>query len=220
MSRSFNHRPSPPLVVALLALFVALGGVGYAATAINGKDIKNRSVAGRKLKKNTLTGAEINESKLGKVPNATNATHANRADSATSATNAANASNATTVGGETVEKFFFKGSASTAESVILHLDGLSISAGWYFTLAVQSDGTVKSFGDNTYYEDGDGTNVDRLTPVTVAGLTNITSVSAGGFHSLALDRTGAVWAWGTNNVGQLGDGTTTNRPGPVNCSPI
>ena len=60
-------RPSPALVISLLALFVALGGTGYAALKINGKNIINRSVPGSKLKKNSLGGAEIREGKLAKV---------------------------------------------------------------------------------------------------------------------------------------------------------
>lgn len=93
--RKHVRRPSPALVVSLIALFVALGGVGYAAVAINGKNLMNKSVAGKKLKNktitggkvksNTLGGAQINESKLGKVPSATNA------DQATNATTAGNA---------------------------------------------------------------------------------------------------------------------------------
>jgi hypothetical protein len=66
-------RPSPALVISVLALFVALGGTGYAALSINGKDIRNGSVAGSKLKKNTLTGRQIKESRLGRVPRAANA---------------------------------------------------------------------------------------------------------------------------------------------------
>jgi hypothetical protein len=53
------------MVVAILALFVALGGSGYAAVQLNGKNLKNRSIVGRKLKRNTLTGSEIRESRLG-----------------------------------------------------------------------------------------------------------------------------------------------------------
>jgi hypothetical protein len=61
------------MVVALLALFVALGGSAYAVSQINGKQIKNRTIAAKKIVKNTLTGTEINESKLGQVPNAQHA---------------------------------------------------------------------------------------------------------------------------------------------------
>jgi hypothetical protein len=61
------------MAVALLALFVALGGSGYAAVSLNGKNIQNRSIAGKKLRPNTLGGTEINEVKLGLVPRAGNA---------------------------------------------------------------------------------------------------------------------------------------------------
>ena len=54
-------------VVALLALFVALGGTSWAALRISGSQIKNRSVSGSKLKRNTLGGATIKESRLGTV---------------------------------------------------------------------------------------------------------------------------------------------------------
>jgi hypothetical protein len=76
-------RPSPAMVVALIALFVALGGSGYAAVKFNPKIIKNNSVSGKKLKNNTLpgakltnnsvTGRKINEDTLLTVPSATNA---------------------------------------------------------------------------------------------------------------------------------------------------
>src|SRR5256885_2166581 len=69
-----------PHVVATIALFVALGGPGYAAGIINGKTLKKRSVAGKKLKRNTVTGVEVNESKLGKVPLAAQADSAANAD--------------------------------------------------------------------------------------------------------------------------------------------
>jgi hypothetical protein len=61
-------------VMATLAVFIALGGSSYAAYTINGNVIKNRSIAGKKLHRNTLTGREIKESRLGRVP------HAHRAD--------------------------------------------------------------------------------------------------------------------------------------------
>lgn len=57
-------RPSPAMLVALLALFVALGGSGYAAVKISGKQIKNRSIAGEKLKLGTLTGKEVKDGSI------------------------------------------------------------------------------------------------------------------------------------------------------------
>ena len=86
------QRPSPSLVISCIALFVALGGVGYAAAtgSIDGREIKNNAVATKDLKNNdirgrdirrstiagsdvafnTLSGADINETSLGKVPSA------------------------------------------------------------------------------------------------------------------------------------------------------
>jgi hypothetical protein len=64
------RRPGHGTVVAYLALFVALGGGAYAATAINGKQLVDRSVPGKKLRKSTITGFEVNEKTLGKVGSA------------------------------------------------------------------------------------------------------------------------------------------------------
>ncbi len=112
MSRIASRRPSASLVIACLALFVALGGVGYAAAtigsaaivdnSIKSKDVRNNDLRGKDVRGNTLKGADVDESSLGKVPSAANAdaaaTAAN-ASNADNATNAANAANADTVGG-------------------------------------------------------------------------------------------------------------------------
>ena len=112
MYRIASRRPSASMVIACLALFVALGGVGYAAAtigsaaiidnSIKSKDVRNNDLRGKDVRTNTLKGADVDESSLGKVPSAANsdaagtAAHATNADSATTA---ANAGNADTVGG-------------------------------------------------------------------------------------------------------------------------
>jgi hypothetical protein len=70
-----RRRPSPAMVVALVALFVALAGTAYAAQTINGGAIKKQTIGGGKLKKDTLTGFQINTDKLGTVPSSQVATH-------------------------------------------------------------------------------------------------------------------------------------------------
>jgi hypothetical protein len=75
MARIHARRPSAAMLVACVALFVAMGGVGYAAATIDSgdivnnsvrsKDVKNRGLRGGDLRKNTLGGAQIKESKLG-----------------------------------------------------------------------------------------------------------------------------------------------------------
>lgn len=117
--------PSPALLVAGLALFVALGGTVYAAkkARIDGKAVKVKSLPGNRLKPHSIaanrlkpgvlkgalgaqsgpiTGAEIDELTLGQVPEAAHAVSADTAQSATdaqTAVNAVNAVNAQTVNG-------------------------------------------------------------------------------------------------------------------------
>ena len=52
-------RPSPAMVVALMALFVALGGSSYAALRVTGKNVKNSSLTGKDVKNKSLTGRDV-----------------------------------------------------------------------------------------------------------------------------------------------------------------
>ena len=64
--------PSPAMVVALIALFSSLGGVSYglAKGAINGREVKNRSLTGKDLRDDSVGGRVVKESDLGTVPSA------------------------------------------------------------------------------------------------------------------------------------------------------
>jgi hypothetical protein len=75
MSSLRNRRPSPAMIVAVIALVVALAGTAYAAQTINGGAIKKQTIGGGKLKEKTLTGFQINTNKLGVVPSAKRATN-------------------------------------------------------------------------------------------------------------------------------------------------
>jgi hypothetical protein len=75
MRKLMRKRPSPSMIVALVALVVALGGTAYAAQNINGGAIMKQTIGGGKLKKKTLTGFQINTNKLGIVPSANRAAH-------------------------------------------------------------------------------------------------------------------------------------------------
>ncbi len=75
MRKLSKMRPSPAMVVAVIALVVALAGTAYAAQTINGGSIKKQTIGGGKLKKKTLTGFQVNTNKLGTVPFAKVATH-------------------------------------------------------------------------------------------------------------------------------------------------
>ena len=58
-------RPSPAMVVALIALFVSVGGVGYAATTIGSGQIKNNSVQSKDIKNNSVGSKDIKNRTLG-----------------------------------------------------------------------------------------------------------------------------------------------------------
>ena len=59
-------------VMSTVAVFVAFGGSSYAALSITGRDVTNGSLTQKDLKRNTLSGSRIKESRLGTVPRARN----------------------------------------------------------------------------------------------------------------------------------------------------
>lgn len=123
------RKPSPAMIVAMVALFIALSGGAYASVAINqvrsvhikngevkAVDLATNAVTAAKLKANavngskvaddSLTGADINEASLAGVPAAASA------------------------GGVTPKKIFFQGSgaAPVTDVEILNLGGLRLLA--------------------------------------------------------------------------------------------
>jgi hypothetical protein len=57
-------RPSPALVISLLALFVSLGGVGYAAATTGTNDIQNGAVTNTKLRDGAVSTAKIGDGQV------------------------------------------------------------------------------------------------------------------------------------------------------------
>ena len=70
MLHAIKRRATFANVVAVIALFVALGGSAIAAGHFPGKTIKKNSEPGNRIKKNTITGKQVNEDTLGPVPKA------------------------------------------------------------------------------------------------------------------------------------------------------
>ena len=87
----------------------------------------------------------------------------------------------------------------------------NVSTGHYHSLALLSDGTVRSWGFNAMGQLGDGTTTKRLRPVTVAGLSTVTDIVGGRDMSYALLADGTVRAWGGGANGELGNGSLTAR---------
>ena len=65
MRRVTSSLPTPAMCVALLALFVAMGGSAYAAKKISAKDIRTGAVGTRAVKNGSLAGTDIRGNSLG-----------------------------------------------------------------------------------------------------------------------------------------------------------
>jgi hypothetical protein len=122
MKRRRPSLPSPALVVACLALFVALCGTVLAATKIDGRTIRVKSLPGNRLTVGSLPGnrlrtgtipgsrlapgsvkaQQIDVGSLGPVPSATHADSADTARHAQTAIAAEHAADATTINGRSV----------------------------------------------------------------------------------------------------------------------
>lgn len=86
-----------------------------------------------------------------------------------------------------------------------------VATGYYHSLVLMEDGTVKSFGQNWYGQLGRGVNIrtgnPNLIPTEIAGLSNVTQITVGSYHSIALLDDGTVVGFGYNKNGQLGTST-------------
>ncbi len=194
MNRIKLGRPSPALVIACISLFVALGGVGYAAAtgSIDGREVKNNSIASKDLKNssivgkdvktsgltgsdvkaNSLTGSDIAESGLGKVPSA------GQADNAATAGNATTAGNANTVGGVTVKSFATPlASGTTTPTPIASLNGFTLLATCSGGLALTMDTTKEN--TQVQYSHVNGANAPVAGRVEIDAATAPTDVDEG-----------------------------------------
>ena len=112
---------------------------------------------------------------------------------------------------------FTNGFISSDVAMGIFTRSASISAGYFHALVVDSQGSVSSWGFNTYGQLGDGSVINRSNRVAVTstntGWTGIAQAVAGNWHSLALKTNGTVWSWGYSGNGELG---VSISPGPKN----
>lgn len=113
---------------------------------------------------------------------------------------------------------FFKENNIKIKEIITGKNGNYHAAQTYFLTETNE---LYACGYNGYGQLGDGTTVQRQTPVICGSLTNIkkVAVSASQYSSVyAVDSDGYLWSWGLNGQGQLGHGDTTSRTSPTRVS--
>ncbi|MBK6329944.1 MAG: T9SS type A sorting domain-containing protein [Bacteroidetes bacterium] len=93
-------------------------------------------------------------------------------------------------------------------------DWKSIACGTQ-TVALKTNGSLWSWGQNQYGQLGDGTNVNKNIPTMISNESGWLAVDCGDTYTLALKIDGSLWAWGRNHYGTLGDGTNVNKSIPT-----
>ena len=90
----------------------------------------------------------------------------------------------------------------------------ALAAGRGHTCALLETGGVRCWGQNGAGQLGDGSETDRLAPVTVSGLGgSAIAIATGGTHTCAVLASGHVQCWGLNANGQLGAGDAPYQTG-------
>ncbi len=138
-------------VTSVLALFVALAGTSYAAISVNGSEIINRSISGKKLELRAVGPQDIDVHGL-TVPTATRATIATLATTAQSAETATTAKTATTaahVSGLILAGQAAVSSLRTEAATRRAHDSASDPSSTIVDLAIGDTQTVLSDGDYT-----------------------------------------------------------------------
>ncbi len=95
-----------------------------------------------------------------------------------------------------------------------------ILLGWMHACALDVNQRAYCWGSNSYSQLGDGTTIQRLSPVAVlpGNIPNdvqITALSSGGNTMYARGSNGKLYGWGYNAMGSIGDGTVIQRSTPV-----
>jgi len=85
---------------------------------------------------------------------------------------------------------------------------VAVACGDFHTVVLLANGTVRTFGDNSFGRLGVGDNASRLTPVQVVSALSygggVGKVAAGHYHTAVILADGTVQTFGQNNTSQLG----------------
>lgn len=91
-----------------------------------------------------------------------------------------------------------------------------MASGLNFNVAIDTNGTLWTWGQGNVGQLGTGTTANRSSPASLG--TGFVKVACGNSHTIALKTDNNVYSWGLGSPGQLGSGATTNRSSPVAVS--
>jgi hypothetical protein len=152
-----RRRPTPALVISLIALFVSLSGVSYGVATgfidsreikdneVRSRDLRNNQIRTLDLRNNEVRGIDIRNSTVqgrdvalntltgddineARMGKVPSAAEADSATSAQNAQNATNATNAASVGGVRLQRISFVAENGAGFSPVLDFGGLQLSA--------------------------------------------------------------------------------------------
>lgn len=95
-----------------------------------------------------------------------------------------------------------------------------VSSGLYHAAAIKTNGTLWTWGGNSYGQLGTNASTNTSSPVTIAGGGyNWCQIGLGKYHSGAIKSDGTLWTWGRNadiatGDGALGNNSTVNTSSP------
>ena len=93
-----------------------------------------------------------------------------------------------------------------------------ISCGKYFTVCVDDEGFIWSFGDNSGGQLGTGNKTNFNVPQKIQDIPPVVSVSCGNEHTLIITTDSGLWSCGRNTEGQLCHGDQKGRTKPQKTS--
>jgi len=118
-------------------------------------------------------------------------------------------------------------SALANTSSVYGVNFRTVSAGYEYSLAIDTAGNLWSWGANDYGQLGNNSTANSYAPINLSALAGspvqnlrFQSVSADNHHSLAIDVNGNLWVWGANYYGQLGNNSYNDSSVPINLSAL
>jgi alpha-tubulin suppressor-like RCC1 family protein len=79
-----------------------------------------------------------------------------------------------------------------------------ITSGLNYTLAIKTDGTLWSWGNNSFGQLGVSDVTHRSSIVQIGSANNWAQIACGQVHSVAINSQGFLYSWGNNSFAQLG----------------